>query len=114
VSSFGSDFNRDYHVTFTKDEVASGEQYYNYRIGKFPSEECPGASVFTRKGDEVFHTYSTYTRGLDILLPTYNFLDLTPKGRDEDGLTYPMAWVRHHDKYSDGKLVGLEKLVKQA
>jgi predicted dithiol-disulfide oxidoreductase (DUF899 family) len=51
---------------------------------------------------------------LDILLPTYNFLDLTPKGRDEDGLPYPMAWVRHHDKYSDGKLVGLEKLVKQA
>ena len=114
VSSFGSDFNRDYHVTFTKEEVASGEQYYNYRIGKFPSEECPGASVFARKGDEVFHTYSTYTRGLDILLPTYNFLDLTPKGRDEEGLPYPMAWVRHHDKYSDGKLVGLEKLVKQA
>jgi predicted dithiol-disulfide oxidoreductase (DUF899 family) len=114
VSSFGSDFNRDYHVTFTKEQVASGEQYYNYRIGKFPSEECPGASVFAKKGAEVFHTYSTYTRGLDILLPTYNFLDLTPKGRDEDDLPNPMAWVRHHDKYSDGKLVGVEKLMKQA
>ncbi len=113
LSSYGTDFNRDYHVTFTKEEVASGEQYYNYTVGKFPSEECPGASVFYKKGDEVFHTYSAYARGLDILLTTYNFLDLTPKGRDEDDLSFSMAWVRHHDRYNDGKLVGLEKLTKK-
>jgi predicted dithiol-disulfide oxidoreductase (DUF899 family) len=110
VSSFGTDFNYDYHVSFSKEELATGKPYYNYANAEFPSEEAPGASVFFRKGGEIFHTYSAYARGLDILLPTYNFLDLTPKGRDEDALPHPMAWVRHHDRYSDGKMVDIKKL----
>jgi len=110
VSSFGTDFNYDYHVSFSKEELATGKPYYNYANAEFPSEEAPGASVFFRKGGEIFHTYSAYARGLDILLPTYNFLDLTPKGRDEDALPHPMAWVRHHDRYSDGKMVDIKSL----
>ncbi len=101
VSSFESDFNRDYHVSFTRDELAAGEVYYNYQTTTFPSEEAPGLSVFYKDmTGTVFHTYSSYARGLDILLGAYNFLDLAPKGRDEEGLK-GMAWVRHHDKYSD-------------
>jgi predicted dithiol-disulfide oxidoreductase (DUF899 family) len=106
VSSFGSDFNYDYHVSFTKDEVASGKVNYNYEMTQFPSEEAPGASVFAKDAaGDVFHTYSTYARGLDILLGTYNFLDMVPKGRDEEGLAHTMSWVRHHDKYSEGYVV---------
>jgi predicted dithiol-disulfide oxidoreductase (DUF899 family) len=105
VSSDGCDFNHDYHVSFSKDEMAKGELYYNYQLGRFPSEEAPGASVFYKNASgEVFHTYSTYARGLDILIGAYNFLDLVPKGRDEDALAYTMAWVRHHDRY-DGAAV---------
>ena len=110
MSSFGNDFNVDYHVSFSKDEKAKGKVYYNYEMTEFPAEEAPGASVFYRKGDgEIFHTYSSYARGLDILLGAYNFLDLTPKGRDEDGLAFSMAWVRHHDKYVDGQVVDAKK-----
>lgn len=108
VSSFGTDFNHDYQVSAGKDEKADGKVYYNYELTEFPSEERPGLSVFYRGGNEIFHTYSAYARGLDILLPTYNFLDLTPKGRDEDSLPHPMAWVRHHDRYSDGKMVDIK------
>jgi predicted dithiol-disulfide oxidoreductase (DUF899 family) len=100
VSSFENDFNRDYHVSFTKDEMDKGEVYYNYALTKFPSEEAPGASVFAKDaGGTIFHTYSTYGRGLDILIGAYNYLDLVPKGRDEDALPWSMAWVRHHDRY---------------
>jgi predicted dithiol-disulfide oxidoreductase (DUF899 family) len=100
VSSIANDFNRDYHVSFTKDEMAKGSVEYNYRMQPFPSEEAPGASVFFKNdAGEIFHTYSTYERGLDILVGAYNWLDLTPKGRDEDGLPHSMAWVRHHDRY---------------
>jgi predicted dithiol-disulfide oxidoreductase (DUF899 family) len=113
VSSFGSDFNYDYQVSQSKEEAATGKAYYNYELGEFPSEERPGLSVFYKNNGEIFHTYSAYARGLDILVPTYNFLDLTPKGRDEDGLPHPMAWVRHHDRYSDGKLVDLKKLASR-
>ena len=103
VSSFGSDFNRDYHVTFSKDELEKKQAYYNYELGTFPAEEAPGLSVFFKNdAGEVFHTYSTYGRGLDILVGTYNMLDLAPKGRDEDGLAFSMSWVRHHDRYDDG------------
>jgi predicted dithiol-disulfide oxidoreductase (DUF899 family) len=110
VSSFGSDFNHDYQVSFTKDEMAGGKVYYNYKMREFPSEEAPGASVFYKDGTgDVFHTYSSYERGLDILLGVYNFLDLTPKGRDEDGLAFTMSWVRHHDRYSDGYFVDRRK-----
>jgi len=108
VSSYTSDFNYDYHVSFTKDELAAGQVYYNYEPTQFPSEEAPGLSVFYKdKTGAVFHTYSTYARGLDILLGTYNFLDLTPKGREEAALKFTMAWVRHHDKYAEGELVDL-------
>jgi predicted dithiol-disulfide oxidoreductase (DUF899 family) len=106
VSSFGSDFNSDYQVSSTKEELAKDKVYYNYELGDFAIEERPGASVFYK--DEpggVFHTYSTYARGLDILVGTYNFLDLAPKGRDEDGLAFTMAWVRHHDKYNEGYVI---------
>jgi predicted dithiol-disulfide oxidoreductase (DUF899 family) len=100
LSSFGSDFNADYHVSFSKDELAKGEVYYNYGKTAFPSEEAPGASVFYKDPDgAVFHTYSTYARGLDMLVGAYNWLDLAPKGRDEAELPWTMAWVRHHDRY---------------
>ena len=101
VSSFGTHFNPDYQVSVTPQEKAGGKVMYNFEfIENFPSEERPGASAFykNQKG-EVFHTYSTYGRGLDILIGTYNFLDLAPKGRDEEGLAWSMAWVRHHDRY---------------
>jgi predicted dithiol-disulfide oxidoreductase (DUF899 family) len=104
VSSNANDFNRDYQVSATKEE-ASGEVYYNYQMQQFPSEERPGASVFYKDpSGEIFHTYSTYARGLDILITAYNYIDLTPKGRDEEGLSHGMAWVRHHDKYVDGNI----------
>jgi predicted dithiol-disulfide oxidoreductase (DUF899 family) len=106
VSSFGSEFNRDYRVSFSKDEMAAGKVSYNYEPQQFPREEAPGASVFYKnEAGEIFHTYSTYARGLDILVGAYNFLDLAPKGRDEDGLNFTMAWVRHHDKYGAGYFV---------
>ena len=100
VSSFGNDFNHDFHVSFTKDEVAKGAEY-NYSVGKIPSEELPGLSVFSRTDQGVFHTYSSYARGLDILVGAYNFLDFAPKGRDEGKLPHTMAWVRRHDEYED-------------
>jgi predicted dithiol-disulfide oxidoreductase (DUF899 family) len=107
VSSFGSDFNHDYHVSFAKEDRIDGMVDYNYGMQAFPSEEAPGASVFFKDATgTIFHTYSTYSRGLDILIGAYNYLDLAPKGRDEAGLKHTMAWVRHHDKYGAG-LVGL-------
>jgi predicted dithiol-disulfide oxidoreductase (DUF899 family) len=100
VSSFGSDFNFDYHVSFVKKDQAGGEVYYNYGLMPFRSEEEPGASVFARDAaGDVFHTYSTYGRGLDMIMGVYHLLDLMPKGRDEEGLPWPMAWVRRHDNY---------------
>jgi len=113
VSSFGTDFNYDFHVSFPKEQAEAGKVYYNFEMMEFPSEEAPGMSVFYKKGDEIFHSYSTYARGLDILVPTYNLLDLTPKGRDEDSLPNTMAWVRHHDRYDNGKLVDLGNLTKK-
>src|SRR5229473_3431961 len=85
--------------------VSSNASDYNYGMQKFPSEERPGTSVFYKDAaGNIFHTYSSYGRGLDILIGAYNWLDLTPKGRDEDALPFSMAWVRHHDRYSDGYL----------
>jgi len=102
VSSYGNDFNFDYHVSFTKDEMAKGKVYYNYDKNEFPSDEGPGTSVFYKDGTgDIFHTYSAYARGLDMLVGAYNYLDLVPKGRDEAELPWTMAWVRHHDKYGD-------------
>src|SRR5450631_2645149 len=106
ASSFGTDFNHDYHVSFTKEETAKGKVDYNYDLVEFPAEEAPGASVFYKNAaGEIFHTYSTYARGLDILIGAYNFLDFAPKGRDEEGLAHSMAWVRHHDRYSQNYVV---------
>ena len=99
VSSYGNDFNFDYHVSFTEEEEKKNKVYYNYETTEFMSDELPGLSVFYKDEDEnVFHTYSTYARGLDQLVGTYNFLDLTPKGRDEDPES-TMSWVRRHDQY---------------
>jgi predicted dithiol-disulfide oxidoreductase (DUF899 family) len=99
VSAFASDFQRDYGVHFSKEEL-SGDVNYNYQMDRFGVEEAPGLSVFYKnEAGEIFHTYSTYARGLDTLMGTYQFLDLVPKGRDEDGLAFSMSWVRHHDKY---------------
>jgi len=113
-SSFANDFNHDYHVSFSQEERAQGKVYYNYEITEFLPEEGPGTSVFYKnKAGEVFHTYSSYGRGLDPMIGTYNWLDLTPKGRDEDGLAFSMAWVRHHDKYVEGQLVDAKKTYEQ-
>ena len=102
VSSFDNDFNRDYHVSFTPDEMQKGEMFYNFRINKFPSEEGPGISVFHKDTQgEIFHTYSTYGRGLDMLNGAYHFMDIAPKGRDEDALPHSMAWLKRHDAYDD-------------
>jgi predicted dithiol-disulfide oxidoreductase (DUF899 family) len=102
VSSHGSDFNFDYQVSFEKSERVNGKVPYNYGFSAFEKDEAPGLSVFYKEKDgDIFHTYSTYARGLETLLGTYNFLDLAPKGRDEEGLPFGMAWVRHHDRYED-------------
>ena len=100
VSSNENEFNFDYHVSFTPEEEKKNEVYYNYRKGEFNCEEMPGLSVFYRDEDgTVYHTYSTYARGLDNIVGTYQFLDLVPKGRDENPDS-PMDWVRRHDEYS--------------
>jgi len=102
VSSLDNDFNFDYHVSFTPEEQESGESYYNYGTARFPSEEAPGFSVFYKDPDgRIFHTYSVYSRGLDPLNSAYQYLDLVPKGRDEQDLPYGMAWLRRHDQYED-------------
>jgi predicted dithiol-disulfide oxidoreductase (DUF899 family) len=100
VSSHGSDFNHDFGVSFAPEEIAKGEVDYNYGMRPFPSEEAPGISVFYKDdAGDVFHTYSTYGRGVEVMMGAYNLMDLTPKGRDENDLPYTMAWVRHHDRY---------------
>jgi len=113
VSSFGSQFNHDYQASFTPHEIVVGKVFYNYELTEFPSEEGPGASVFYKnEAGEIFHTYSCYARGLDAMVGTYNWLDLAPKGRDEDGLAFTMAWVRHHDRY-EGQVVDPKALYVQ-
>lgn len=104
VSSHGSDFNFDFHVSFDPEQRATGKAYYNYRHGDPGIDEIGGHSVFL-KGDDgsVFHTYSTFARGDELLIGTYNFLDLTPKGRNETGPNFDLTdWVRHHDRYEAG------------
>jgi predicted dithiol-disulfide oxidoreductase (DUF899 family) len=100
VSSHASDFNRDFAVSFPPEDLARGEVYYNYGKQPFPAEEAPGVSVFYKDdAGNVFHTYSTYGRGVEVMMGAYNLLDLTPKGRDERDVPYKMDWVRHHDRY---------------
>lgn len=101
VSSAGSGFNHDFNVSFTPEELEAKDNVYNYRRGGFGGEEAPGLSVFERVADgAVLHTYSTYGRGVEAFNGAYHILDLTPKGRDEDGLDWPMQWVRRHDRYA--------------
>lgn len=100
LSSHKNNFNQDFGVTFTEAQVASQQPLYNY--GSVPpfADEVGGGSVFFKGGaGEVFHTYSSYGRGMEPLLLPYFYLDLTPKGRSEEGLPYPSAWFRHHDRY---------------
>ncbi len=100
VSSHGSNFNYDFGVSFTPEEKAKGEVTYNYGTQPFESEELPGISVFYQdEAGAAFHTYSTYRRGVEAMMGTYDLLDLTPKGRDEEGLGFTMEWIRHHDRY---------------
>jgi predicted dithiol-disulfide oxidoreductase (DUF899 family) len=99
VSSHASDFNFDYGVSFTPEQTAAKKPNYNYDTVVLPLEEAPGLSVFAKKGGEVYHTYSTYGRGLEPMLVVYDLLDWTPVGRGEEGLARPMSWVRHHDRY---------------
>ncbi len=102
VSSSQNDFNYDYHVSFTPEEIQGGAVFYNYARTKMDNEDREGLSVFYKdQGGAVFHSYSCYARGIDLLNTAYNFLDLVPKGRDEDGLAFTQSWVRHHDRYED-------------
>lgn len=101
VSSGDCDFNRDFGVLFSQEEVAGGANIYNFGSSPTHGEECPGLSYFHKDASgDVFHTYSTFARGLEAMVGTYALLDLAPKGRDEDNLNPPMQWVRHHDKYA--------------
>jgi predicted dithiol-disulfide oxidoreductase (DUF899 family) len=107
VSSYGSDFNYDYHVSFAKDDLAKGNVFYNYEMQDLQSEEMSGRSVFYKDANgDIFHTYSSYARGGDMFLGTYAFLDITPKGRNETGPNHDLSdWVRHHDRYGHGGFV---------
>jgi predicted dithiol-disulfide oxidoreductase (DUF899 family) len=105
LSSAGNDFNFDYRVSFRPEDLAAGTAEYNYAPLRAQMTELPGVSVFYRDdAGTVFHTYSCYARGLDMLNSAYHYLDLVPKGRDEDGLPRPMAWVRLHDMYEEAPL----------
>jgi predicted dithiol-disulfide oxidoreductase (DUF899 family) len=99
-SSHGSDFNFDYQVSVRPEDLPKGVAYYNYKVQPSNASEEVGISVFYRdESGEVFHTYSCYSRGVDMLNGAYHFLDLVPKGRDEDEFRFPMAWLRRHDQY---------------
>lgn len=100
VSSHASDFNFDFGVSFTPEQLEGDGAPHNFGTSRFGGEEAPGLSVFARGDDGgVYHTYSTYSRGLDMLNGAYHLLDLCPKGRDEDDLDYSMSWLRLHDRY---------------
>jgi predicted dithiol-disulfide oxidoreductase (DUF899 family) len=100
LSSQESDFNYDFAVTFTPQEITAGHQRYNFGTTGFGAEEAPGISVFYRdEAGSIFHTYSCFARGLDMMNAAYHYLDLTPLGRHEEGLPYPMDWVRLRDQY---------------
>jgi len=100
VSSYDTDFNFDYHVSFTLEELDRKETFYNYNLQDTHSSEREGVSVFYKDpADRVYHTYSAYARGIDMLNVAYHCLDLVPKGRDEAGHEFPQFWVRRHDEY---------------
>jgi predicted dithiol-disulfide oxidoreductase (DUF899 family) len=103
VSSHGSTFNYDFEVSFTADDAARGKAVYNFELREYQGEELPGTSVFAKdESGQVFHAYSAYGRGDELLIGAYNYLDLTPKGRNENGPNFDLTdWVRHHDRYDD-------------
>ena len=102
VSSHGNDFNYDFHVSFTPEEIAAGTAFYNYRPGARVIDEMSGRSVFYQnEAGEIFHTYSSFARGGEMFLNSYAFLDITPKGRNETINGNLTDWVRHHDRYED-------------
>jgi predicted dithiol-disulfide oxidoreductase (DUF899 family) len=109
VSSFGNDFNFDYGVSFSADAIEREEAFYNYDTQKVTfgshakkaASELPGVSAFLKSGDQIYHTYSSYSRGIDMFNTAYHYLDVAPKGRDEEGLPFPMAWLKHRIAYEN-------------
>jgi predicted dithiol-disulfide oxidoreductase (DUF899 family) len=100
ISSSANEFNKDFHVSFDPEDRVDGKVDYNYGMTGFPNTEAPGISVFYKdEVGEIFHTYSTFGRGVEAMMGTYQMLDLVPKGRDEHDGFYKMDWVRHHDRY---------------
>lgn len=107
VSAFASTFNRDFRVSFGPADRVDGQVDYNFHRTAFPQEEAPGISAFLRDDEgRLFHTYSTYGRGVELMMGTYELLDITPKGRDEAQLAFTMEWVRHHDRYEAAPKAG--------
>lgn len=103
VSSYETAFNYDFDVSFRKEEIATGRAQYNYRPLDFEIEDLSGFSIFFKNGDgEIFHTYSTFARGDEMLTAAYMYIDLLPMGRNEDDLKDPSSWWRHHDRYTEG------------
>jgi len=102
VSSLGSDFNYDFNVSFTETDKARGKAFYNFELRDYQNDEMPGTSVFAKDAaGQVFHTYSAYARGDELLIGAYNYLDLAPKGRNENGPNFDLTdWVRHRDRYA--------------
>lgn len=102
LSSSASEFNYDFQASFRAEEMEQGEVFYNFKMGQFPADEAPGISVFYKNEQgKIFHTYSCYARGLDMLNGAYHYMDLLPKGRDEDDLEFTMAWLRRRDQYDE-------------
>ena len=113
LSSENSDFNRDFRVSFTDEELEQGKGYYNFEERElFGTKEAPGISVFVIEDGQIYHTYSAYARGLENFLTTYDFLDIVPKGRNEKELSYTMEWVRHKDRYGDETFIDPYSLKK--
>lgn len=107
ASSQDNRFNYDFHVAFTDEEMATGNVNYNYTMQPFGCNDAPGISVFRKEADgSIYHTYSVYGRGVELMMGTYRILDLVPKGRDEDQLGHTMEWVRHHDRYDSNTKCG--------
>lgn len=102
VSSYDNNFNFDYHVSFTQEELAKKEVFYNYILQDAGVSDREGVSVFYKNpSGQIFHTYSTFERGIDAFNVAYHYLDIVPKGRDEEGHTFPQYWVRRHDEYGE-------------
>jgi len=100
VSSAGNSFNHDYFVSFSDEDIENGSAVYNYKKSTFPGNEAAGISVFARgERGKIYHTYSTFSRGLDMMNGAYHYMDLLPKGRDEDALSFSMGWLKRHDQY---------------